>query len=81
MKNLSSTGIFLPESARKRLKEAARKEKGLLDSVIKSLRVEYPEAFHSDDSLSARQFALTPLTDETPRSSGNPHRIRGDDVI
>jgi hypothetical protein len=68
MKKDIGCGFFLPASARKELQEAKRQGGMFLDDVIKRLRVEYPEAFHTDKTLPERRFALKPVTDETPHS-------------
>jgi hypothetical protein len=67
-KNDIGCGFFLPASTRKELQEAKRQGGMLLDDVIKRLRVEYPEAFHTEKTLPERRFALKPVTDETPHS-------------
>jgi hypothetical protein len=68
MKKDIGCGFFLPASARKELQEAKRQGGMFLDDVIKRLRVEYPEAFHTEKTLPERRFALKPVTDETPHS-------------
>ncbi|TXG11255.1 hypothetical protein FU139_21015 [Burkholderia territorii] len=69
--------IYLPVSARKRLEEVVRNDIRLLDSVIRDLRVEFPNAFHTDETLPTRQFVSPPLIDETTPNTKWPNRGRG----
>ncbi|WP_155675192.1 hypothetical protein [Burkholderia territorii] len=59
--------IHLPDAARDVLTDAAPFGIDRIDQVTARLRREYPDAFHSMDSLPERGFAHAP-------SGGTPHR-------
>lgn len=59
--------IHLPDVARDVLMDAAPFGIDRIDQVTARLRLEYPDAFHSTDSLPERRFAHAP-------SAGTPHR-------
>ncbi|WP_196489731.1 hypothetical protein [Burkholderia cepacia] len=63
MKRQRSIDIRLPDTARYVLMDAAAFGIDQIDQVIEKLRLEYPDAFHSTDSLSERGFAHAPKTD------------------
>ncbi|WP_235212774.1 MULTISPECIES: hypothetical protein [Burkholderia] len=66
MKQLS-IAIRLPDYARYVLIDAAKFGIDRIDQVAERLRAEYPDAFHSEESLPERGFVHPPMT-------GIPHR-------
>ncbi|NTZ87282.1 hypothetical protein FCJ61_30935 [Burkholderia metallica] len=71
--------MLLPERARDELKQAAALGIEAIEQVTARLRVDYPSAFHTKDSLDERQFREAPMIQEKPRKKSEyPNRVRND---